>query len=117
MNELHNGPLATKFAALSDPTRLAIVQRLAEGEATVTELAAPFAMTQPAVSRHLKVLESAGLITRRVDKQRRPCRLAEGALDNLDEWLAMLRQTMSANYDRLDDVLAEMQTKDERTTE
>ncbi|KJZ19493.1 ArsR family transcriptional regulator [Loktanella sp. S4079] len=109
--------MANKFAALSDPTRLAIVQRLAIGEATVTELAEPFDMSQPAVSRHLKVLESAGLISRRIDGQRRPCRLADGALDNLDQWLSMLRRSMAANYDRLDAVLAEMQAEDERTTE
>ncbi|MFQ1702851.1 ArsR/SmtB family transcription factor [Loktanella agnita] len=109
--------LATTFSALSDPTRLAILQRLAEGEAGVMELAAPFAMSQPAISRHLKVLENAGLITRRVDGQRRPCRLSPQALDNLDDWLAMLRRTMETNYDRLDTLLAEMQASEERTVE
>ena len=106
-----------KFAALSDPTRLAIVQRLAEGELGVMDLAAPFTMSQPAISRHLKVLEDAGLITRRVDGQRRPCRLAPGALDDIDRWLDMLRRTMGQNYNRLDAVLAEMQAADERTSE
>ena len=108
-------PDAATFAALADPTRLAILQRLAGGEAGVMELAAPFSMSQPAVSRHLKVLEKAGLITRRIDGQRRPCRLAPAALNELDQWLAKLRRTMAANYDRLDDVLADMQAS-ERTT-
>lgn len=98
------------FAALSDPTRRAILARLALGETTVMELARPFAMTQPAISRHLKVLESAGLITRRVEGTKRPCRLARAGIDALDAWLNMLREALAANYDRLDDVLADMQT-------
>ena len=109
--------LATTFSALSDPTRLAILQQLAKGEAGVMELAEPFAMSQPAISRHLKVLEKAGLITRRVDGQRRPCRIAPQALDNLDQWLAMLRRTMDANYNRLDTLLADLQASEERTSE
>ena len=108
--------LATTFAALADPTRLAILQKLAEGEAGVMELAEPFAMSQPAISRHLKVLEHAGLITRRVDGQRRPCRLAPQALDNLDDWLAMLRRTMTKRYDRLDTLLTEMQSEEGKAT-
>jgi len=107
---------AATFAALGDPTRLAIVQQLTKGEASVLELAAPFALSQPAVSRHIKVLEQAGLITRRVDGQRRPCRLSLGALDEIDQWLAMLRRAMAANYDRLDQVLAEMQATERRNT-
>jgi DNA-binding transcriptional ArsR family regulator len=95
------------FAALADPTRRAILSRLALGEATVLELASPFAMSQPAVSQHLKVLEKAGLILRRVDGSRRPCRLAPQGLTDLDRWLAMLRQTMERNYARLDALLAE----------
>lgn len=93
--------------ALSDPTRRAILARLALGEATVNDLAKPFAISQPAVSQHLKVLENAGLILRRVDGPRRPCRLAPGGLGELDRWLAMLRQTMETNYARLDALLAE----------
>ena len=96
------------FAALADPTRRAILARLALGEATVLELAKPFAMSQPAVSRHVKVLSDAGLIVQRVDGTKRPCRLAPGAIDEIDRWLAMLRQALERNYDRLDAVLAEL---------
>ncbi len=96
------------FAALADPTRRAILTRLARGEATVTELAAPFDMSQPAVSRHLKVLEAAGLISRRIVGSTRPCRLEMGGLDNLEEWLAVMRATFEANYRRLDSLLATM---------
>src|SRR5258707_9690339 len=102
--------LDAAFSALGDPTRRAILARLASGEATVMELAEPFDMTQPAISRHLKVLEGAGLITRRVEGTKRPCRLAPAAVTEIDQWLAMLRQALSANYDRLDDVLAAMKT-------
>ena len=102
--------LDASFSALADPTRRAILARLALGEATVMELAEPFDMTQPAISRHLKVLEGAGLITRRVEGTKRPCRLAPTAVNEIDQWLAMLRQALSANYDRLDDVLAAMKT-------
>jgi DNA-binding transcriptional ArsR family regulator len=76
------------------------------------ELAEPFEMTQPAISRHLKVLESAGLILRRVEGTKRPCRLAPAAVNEIDQWLAMLRQALSANYNRLDDVLAAMKTEE-----
>jgi DNA-binding transcriptional ArsR family regulator len=105
--------LDAAFSALADPTRRAILARLARGEATVLELARPFAMSQPAVSKHLKVLTDAGLITRRVEGSRRPCRLAPGAIAEIDRWLDMLRTALAANYDRLDEVLAEMQTKGE----
>ncbi len=98
--------LDAAFAALADPTRRAILARLALGETTVMELAAPFAMTQPAVSRHLRVLEGAGLIVRRIDGSKRPCRLAPDAIDEVDGWLATLRDALSANYDRLDQLLA-----------
>lgn len=98
--------LDAAFAALADPTRRAILLRLVEGEATVNELAEPFAISQPAISRHLKVLEGAGLIVRRVDGARRPCALAPGALDELDAYLARLRDAMEANYSRLDQLLA-----------
>jgi len=104
--------LDASFSALADPTRRAILARLALGEATVMELAAPFDMTQPAVSRHLKVLEGAGLITRRVEGTKRPCRLAPAAVNEIDQWLGMLRKALSANYDRLDDVLAAMKTSE-----
>ena len=100
--------LDTTFAALADPTRRAILARLALGEATVMELAEPFEMTQPAVSRHLKVLEEAGLIARRVDGTKRPCRLARDGIDSIDKYLSQLRKALTASYDRLDAVLAAM---------
>jgi DNA-binding transcriptional ArsR family regulator len=100
--------LDATFSALADPTRRAILARLALGEATVMDIAAPFEMTQPAVSRHLKVLEGAGLIVRRIDGTKRPCRLAPAAITEIDQWLDMLRQALTKNYDRLDDVLAGM---------
>jgi len=100
--------LDAAFSALSDPTRRAILARLASGEATVMELAEPFAMTQPAISRHLKVLEKAGLIVRRVEGTKRPCRLAEAGIEPIDKWLRMLRDALAKNYDRLDQVLADM---------
>jgi len=82
------------------------------GEATVMELAEPFDMSQPAISRHLKVLEGAGLITRRVEGTKRPCRLAPDAIRQIDRWLDMLREALARNYDRLDQVLAEMQSEE-----
>lgn len=103
--------LDAAFSALADPTRRAILARLALGEATVMELAAPFEMTQPAVSRHLKVLEGAGLVVRRIDGTKRPCRLAPGAIDEIDQWLGMLREALAKNYDRLDGVLAGMRKR------
>jgi DNA-binding transcriptional ArsR family regulator len=106
--------LNTSFAALADPTRRAILARLALGEATVMELAKPFEMTQPAISQHLKVLEDAGLIVSRIDGARRPRRLAKAGIEAMDQWLAMLRKALEKNYDRLDDVLAAMQSETER---
>jgi len=100
--------LNASFAALADPTRRAILARLALGEATVNELAKPFAMTQPAISQHLRVLEDAGLIVRRVDGTKRPRRLSTAGIDAIDQWLAMLRKALEKNYDRLDQVLANM---------
>jgi DNA-binding transcriptional ArsR family regulator len=97
------------FSALADPTRRAILARLALGEATVMELAAPFDMTQPSISRHLKVLEGAGLIVRRVEGTKRPCRLAPDGMAAIDQWLTMLRTVLSQNSDRLDEVLAAME--------
>ena len=105
--------LDATFSALADPTRRAILARLASGEATVMELARPFRMSQPAVSRHLKVRENAGLILRRVEGTRRPCRLAPAAVDEIDRWLAMLRTALSANYDRLDTVLSALSNDEE----
>ena len=106
--------LDATFSALSDPTRRAILARLALGEAGVMELAEPFAVSQPAVSRHLKILEEAGLITRRVDGTRRPCKLAKDGIAAVDQWLAMLREKLAANYDRLDAVLAEMEPQERK---
>jgi DNA-binding transcriptional ArsR family regulator len=100
--------LDAAFAALSDPTRRAILARLVLGEATVLELGKPFKMTQPAISQHIKVLQGAGLIVRRVDGTRRPCRLAKPGFEAMDQWLAMLRKAFEKNYDRLDYVLAGM---------
>jgi DNA-binding transcriptional ArsR family regulator len=105
--------LNAAFAALADPTRRAILARLAQGEATVMELAQPFEMTQPAISQHLKVLEEAGLISRRVDGTRRPRRLAKAGIEAMDQWLAMVRKALERDYDRLDGVLAEMEPKKE----
>jgi DNA-binding transcriptional ArsR family regulator len=102
--------LDTAFSALADPTRRAILARLALGETTVMELAEPFTMSQPAVSRHLKVLEEAGLIARRIEGTKRPCRLAPGALAEIDQWLDLLRRALEASYDRLDQLLAEMES-------
>lgn len=100
--------LDATFSALADPTRRAILCRLASSEATVMELAEPFEMTQPAISRHLKVLEGAGLIVRRVEGTKRPCRLAPDGIAAIDQWLGLLREALTKNYDRLDDVLAAM---------
>ena len=107
MNAASN--LDAAFSALADPTRRAILARLATGEATVMELAAPFEMTQPAISQHLKVLEGAGLVVRRVDGTKRPRRLAKAGVEAMDQWLAMLRKALEKSYDRLDEVLASME--------
>ena len=106
--------LDASFSALADPTRRAILARLAKGEATVTELAEPFEMTQPAISQHLKVLEDAGLVVRRVQGTRRPRRLAKAGIEAMDQWLAMLRKALEKNYDRLDNVLAAMEHHQKR---
>jgi DNA-binding transcriptional ArsR family regulator len=100
--------LDAAFSALADPTRRAILARLAKGEATVMELAEPFRMTQPAVSQHLKVLEEAGLVIHRVEGTRRPRRLAKSGVDAMEQWLEMLRTALEKNYDRLDEILAGM---------
>lgn len=102
--------LDSTFAALADGTRRAILARLAEGEATVLELAAPFAMSLPAVSKHLKVLEHAGLITRGRDAQRRPCRLRAEALEAVTAWAEHTRRTWEQRFDRLEEYLQEIQS-------
>jgi DNA-binding transcriptional ArsR family regulator len=103
--------LDATFSALADPTRRAILARLAQGEATVTELVAPFRLSQPAISKHLKVLETAGLITRGRDAQRRPCKLAAKPLAEADEWLENFRKHWEGNFDRLDELLKELKAK------
>jgi DNA-binding transcriptional ArsR family regulator len=100
--------LNATFAALADPTRRAILARLASGEASVTELAKPFAMSQPAISKHLKVLERAGLISRSRDAQRRPCRLRGKPLADASEWLEAYRQFWEQSFQRLDTLLGEL---------
>jgi DNA-binding transcriptional ArsR family regulator len=107
---MKNPSIDLTFAALGDPTRRAIVERLAAGEATVLELAAPFAISLPAISRHLKVLEGAGLITRGRDAQRRPCRLRPEALEQVTAWAEHTRRAWEARFDRLGDYLQELQT-------
>lgn len=114
--------LDATFAALADPTRRAILARLAQGEATVLELAEPFDMSQPAVSKHLKVLERAGLISRGREAQRRPSRLEVGPLLEAEAWIERYRAIWERNYERLDALLEELKatrgetTKTERTT-
>jgi DNA-binding transcriptional ArsR family regulator len=103
--------LDATFSALSDPTRRAILARLAEGEATVNELVAPFKLSQPAISKHLKVLEKAGLITRGRDAQKRPCRIEARPLAEADEWLEDFRKIWEANFDRLDSLLDELKAE------
>jgi DNA-binding transcriptional ArsR family regulator len=108
--------LDVAFTALADPTRRAILARLAKGEATVNQLAAPFEMTQPAISQHLKVLEDAGLVISRVDGTKRPRRLVKAGIEAMDQWLAMLRKALEKNYDRLDQVLAAMERQEKGKT-
>ena len=106
--------LNATFAALADPTRRAILARLASGEATVTELAAPFAISLPAISKHLKVLERAGLILRGRDAQWRPCRLRAAPLGDAAEWLGDYRKFWEESFDRLDAYLQVLQEEEER---
>ncbi len=105
-------PLSTKFAALADPTRRAILARLALGETSVSELAQPFAMSLPAVSKHLKVLENAGLITRGREAQWRPARIEPEAFKEVDSWLDRYRQLWEERFDRLDAYLKRLQAKE-----
>jgi DNA-binding transcriptional ArsR family regulator len=106
--------LSTTFAALADPTRRAILARLSSGEASVTELAEPFEMSLPAISKHLKVLQRAGLIARGREAQWRPCRLEAGPLKDAADWLEHYRRFWKQSFDRLEDYLHELQTKENR---
>ncbi|KYF75301.1 ArsR family transcriptional regulator [Sorangium cellulosum] len=106
--------LDATFAALADPTRRAILARLASGEASVTELAKPFAMSQPAISKHLKVLERAGLISRGRDAQRRPCRIEAKPLADATGWLDNYRRFWEGSYERLDDLLEELKERESK---
>jgi DNA-binding transcriptional ArsR family regulator len=106
--------LSVKFAALADPTRRAILARLALGETSVSELAEPFDMSMPAVSKHLKVLEHAGLISRGREAQWRPCRIEAQALKDVDDWLERYRRFWEESFDRLDVYLKEIQTKEKK---
>ena len=105
--------LSLTFAALADPTRRAILARLAAGEATVMELVAPFRLSQPAISKHLKVLERAGLISRSRAAQSRPCQLETGRLDGAADWISRHRQLWEERYDRLDEHLAALRRRPE----
>jgi DNA-binding transcriptional ArsR family regulator len=107
-------PLSATFAALADPTRRAILARLTEGEASVTELAEPFDMSMPAISKHLKVLERAGLIARGRDAQWRPCRLNAGPLQEVATWIDEYRRFWEQSFDRLGEYLRELQEKEKK---
>jgi DNA-binding transcriptional ArsR family regulator len=107
-------PLSTTLSALADPTRRAILARLASGEATVTELAEPFAMSLPAVSKHLKVLQRAGLIARGREAQWRPCRLQPEPLKDIADWVEHYRRFWEESFDRLDEYLKEVQAAEKR---
>jgi DNA-binding transcriptional ArsR family regulator len=107
-------PLSVTLSALADPTRRAILARLAEGEATVNTIAEPFAISLPAVSRHLKVLEAAGLISRGREAQWRPCRLETAALKSVDDWLGRYRRFWTGSFDKMDAYIAELKRKEKR---
>ena len=111
MTHAHD-PLSATFMALADPTRRAILSRLIQGEASVTELAAPFQVTLPAITKHLKVLERAGLVARSRERQWRPCRLEAAPLREADAWIAEYRRFWEARLDRLDDYLREIQASE-----
>ena len=106
--------LTATFAALADPTRRAILARLSSGDASVTELAEPFEMSLPAVSKHLKVLERAGLIARSREAQWRPCQLDAGPLKDVADWIEHYRRFWSESFDRLDDYLHQLKTKEKK---
>ena len=107
-------PLSLTLSALADPIRRAILARLAEGEATVNAIAEPFAISLPAVSRHLKVLEAAGLISRGREAQWRPCKLETQALRNVDDWLSSYRRFWTGSFDKMDAYIAELKRKEKR---
>ena len=109
--------LSNTFSALADPTRRAILARLSSGEASVTELAEPFKMSMPAVSKHLKVLQKAGLIERGREAQWRPCRLKADRLKDVNDWVANYREFWEARFDRLDEYLKELQEQERKETE
>jgi DNA-binding transcriptional ArsR family regulator len=111
---MHPDPLSAKFSALADPTRRAILARLALGESSVGELAEPFDMSLPAVSKHLKVLEHAGLIIRSREAQWRPCKIDAGALKDVDDWLERYRKLWEERFDRLDAYLKELQAREKK---
>jgi DNA-binding transcriptional ArsR family regulator len=111
---MQTDPLSTTFAALADPTRRAILARLSRGEASVTELAQPFDMSLPAVTKHLKVLERAGLITRSRQAQWRPCSLAAEPLRGVSEWVEQYRQHWEERLDRLEDYLSDLQAQEKQ---
>jgi len=113
---VHGSPIDVTFAALGDPTRRAIVERLASGDATVLELAAPFDISLPAISRHLKVLEEAGLISRGRDAQRRPCRLRPEALEQVTAWAEHTRRAWEERFERLDELLRNLQAQENDET-
>ena len=112
MTTIHDDPLSRIFAALADPTRRAILARLADGEATVMELAAPFDMSLPAISKHLKVLQRAGLVEQGRHAQWRPCRLQVAPLREVSEWMDRYRRFFDVSMDRLDEYLQEVQATD-----
>ncbi len=112
---MQTDPLSSTFAALADPTRRAILARLASGEASVTELAKPFDMSQPAVSKHLKVLERAGLISRGREAQWRPCKLEATRMKEIAEWVEHYRRFWEESFDRLDEYLQEMQDAEKKS--
>jgi DNA-binding transcriptional ArsR family regulator len=112
-----NDRLSETFGALADPTRRAILARLASGEASVTELASPFAMSMPAISKHLKVLERAGLIARGREAQWRPCRLQAAPLQDVARWVEHYRRFWEESFDRLDDYLRELKARDPKHRE
>lgn len=114
MGSKQTDTLSATFAALADPTRRAILARLASGEASVTELADPFEMSMPAISKHLKVLERAGLIVRKREAQWRPCRLEPSRLKDVSEWVEYYRQFWEQSFDRLDDYLQELKKKEKK---
>ena len=113
---ISDSDLDAAFAALADPTRRALLAQLARGEASVLELAEPFDMSQPAISKHLKVLERAGLISRSVDAQRRPCHLEPLRLKQIADWIGTYREYWEESFSRLDDYLQELQAKDRNKT-